>query len=687
MSGAELNVFGLRVDTRTVGLAPRAQLILRVLALVVLLALGAYVAHLGLGLGGSNLDWLFNDFVYNGLIASAAAACLLRAALVCEERLPWLVMGLGIVSSLAGEVYWTLALADLDEPPYPSIADALYLGFYPASYVALVLLVRSRVGSFSRSLWLDGAIAALAVGALATALALQPIIDATSGSTAAVVTTMAYPVGDLTLLALTVAVFGLSGWRPGRAWVMLGAGLVVMAVADGIYLVQAAKGTYVEGTLLDGLWPAAMLLVGLSAWQPARMGAAPEIGGSRMVAVPFLSALVAVGLLTYDHFERLNVAGIVLASATLLAVTVRMAMAFMENQRMLTQSQAEALTDGLTGLNNRRSLMIDLEREVAAATPEDPRAVLVFDLDGFKLYNDTFGHPAGDQLLARLGRRLGAALGPHDTAYRMGGDEFCALVRPGTAGLEPIMAAASAALSEHGEGFSVASSHGVVMVPGETPYPSAALQLADRRMFAEKGGRRGSPGRQSRDVLLRALRERQPDLHEHLNDVADLALEIGRRFEMAPEGLDELARAAELHDVGKVAIPDAILTKRGPLDESEWAFMARHTIIGERILLAAPALRPVAGIVRSSHERWDGGGYPDGLAGEDIPLAARIVCVCDAFHAMTSDRPYGEALSEAAALAELRRNAGEQFDPSVVDTFCDLIGEGEPLPSDAFTRA
>jgi HD-GYP domain-containing protein (c-di-GMP phosphodiesterase class II) len=138
---------------------------------------------------------------------------------------------------------------------------------------------------------------------------------------------------------------------------------------------------------------------------------------------------------------------------------------------------------------------------------------------------------------------------------------------------------------------------------------------------------------------------------------------------MNGEQLDELGRAAELHDVGKVAIPDAILEKPDALDATEWEFMRQHTILGERILSAAPALRPVARIVRASHERWDGGGYPDGLAGESIPLAARIVAVCDAFEAITSDRCYRKAQSLEVARAELLREAGRQFDPAVVEAF------------------
>jgi two-component system cell cycle response regulator len=151
--------------------------------------------------------------------------------------------------------------------------------------------------------------------------------------------------------------------------------------------------------------------------------------------------------------------------------------------------------------------------------------------------------------------------------------------------------------------------------------------------------------------------------------VAVLARSVGERLGITGPELDDLERAAELHDIGKIAIPDAILNKPGPLDIEEWDFMRRHTLIGESMLSAAPVLQAAARIVRSSHERFDGAGYPDGLRGEQIPLASRIVFVCDAFHAMTSDRPYGAAGSVDAALEELAECAGTQFDPVVVEAF------------------
>jgi len=182
---------------------------------------------------------------------------------------------------------------------------------------------------------------------------------------------------------------------------------------------------------------------------------------------------------------------------------------------------------------------------------------------------------------------------------------------------------------------------------------------------------------QTRDVLLQVLHESQPDLHEHLHEVAEMAVAVGRKMSLLPEELDEMARAAELHDVGKMAIPDEILNKPGPLDRIELGFIRQHTIVGERILAAAPSLSPVARIVRASHERWDGHGYPDRLRREDIPVGARIVSACDAYDAMVSDRPYRHALPHAVAIERLRAGAGTQFDPVLVGKLFDYLAKHE----------
>ena len=405
----------------------------------------------------------------------------------------------------------------------------------------------------------------------------------------------------------------------------------------------------------------------------------------RLVSVPALSLVAALGVFVYANLPgvQLTLAAVVLAAATVLAVSVQLMMTVRENLAMLVGSRDMALTDPLTGLGNRRLLIEDLHVACRLAQGGEPWELVLYDLNGFKRYNDTFGHPAGDALLARLSGKLSEVVAPHGTAYRMGGDEFCVLFRGALAETDSVVTASLGALREQGPGFAIDAAHGVVSIPREVADPAAIMQLADQRLYKRKDlSRESSAVHQLRDVLLQAFQERYPDLQEHQRGVGALVLAVGRRLGMDVEDLDVLARAAELHDVGKIAIPDAILHKPGPLDEEEWRFMRRHTILGERILMAASALRPVARLVRSSHERYDGGGYPDGLAGEAIPLGARIIFVCDAFDAMRTDRAYSAAIGPAEALAELRRCAGSQFDPRVVEAFAATLEQTASLDAE-----
>jgi two-component system, cell cycle response regulator len=216
--------------------------------------------------------------------------------------------------------------------------------------------------------------------------------------------------------------------------------------------------------------------------------------------------------------------------------------------------------------------------------------------------------------------------------------------------------------------------------PAEQEPAWPAPRISDRRRRRRNGRDPGGSARQATDVLVRVLAERHPDLGAHVDEVAGLVERVARRMGLPADEMEELVRAAALHDVGKSAVPDAILHKAGPLDEAEWEVMRRHTEIGERIIAAAPALAPVAKFVRWSHERWDGAGYPDRLAGEAIPLGARIIAVCDAFDAMTAPRPYRPAWSLERAVAELRRCSGTQFDPLAVEAVCAELGAAGPQP-------
>jgi diguanylate cyclase (GGDEF)-like protein len=609
------------------------------------------------------LSALFNVWVYDGLMVLACVIVGSHAYLVQRERVAWTVITVALGCWTFGEIWYAVFKPET----YPSMADAGYLAFYVLLYAGVVLLLRSRVRSIGGTLWLDGITAAFAAAAIGAAILVDLVLENTEGSTSTVVTNLAYPLGDVLLLSAVFGVFSLTGWRPGPRWLVLGLGILATTAADAVYLFQLSSGTYVEGTWVDILWPTAMLLVASSAWLPDRTREGLEVEGRPLLAVPAVCAIVATGILVYDHFTRVNLLAIVLASLTLAMVVARLAATFRENRLLFELTRAEATTDSLTGLANRRQLLADLERRLSAE-PVAPTLIMLFDLDGFKGYNDTFGHPAGDALLVRLGEKLATVPGEAGSVYRLGGDEFCLIATVGDGEAEPLIDRACDALSEKGEGFEIGSSFGAVLLPDEATDASSALQAADERLYAQKYSRRGESER-TMAALLAALSIREPELEAQRADVSALSADVGRMLGLRRDELEELERAAQLHDLGKLAVPDEILHKPGPLDEREWAFVRQHTIVGERILRASPALRSVAGIVRSSHENWDGSGYPDGLVGDEAPLAARIVRVCGAYVAMISERPYRPALSDDEALNELMRLAGTEYDATVVRVF------------------
>lgn len=301
----------------------------------------------------------------------------------------------------------------------------------------------------------------------------------------------------------------------------------------------------------------------------------------------------------------------------------------------------------------------------------------MFDLDGFKQYNDTFGHAAGDALLARLTGALKAAVGDSGTVYRLGGDEFCVLARTDAAAGDELVRAAVLSMSDSGEGWRLGCSWGVAWLPSEASRASDALRLADERMYAQKASR-VTAGDQASAALVQVLVERDTDLSEHINHVAEMASATAAQLGLAEPEVKRIRLAAQLHDIGKTAIPESLLSKSGPLDNAEKEFMQRHTLIGERIINAAPSLAHTASLVRSSHERVDGEGYPDHLTGAKIPLGSRIIAVCDAYDAMIAPRPYRNPMTAAAAIAELKSCTGRQFDGDVVDAFC-AVCENEPF--------
>ncbi|MFI4990175.1 MAG: HD domain-containing phosphohydrolase [Solirubrobacterales bacterium] len=641
-------------------------------------ALAFHATHGLTHFGGTGLETFCNDYLYTAIELVAVGLCVARAARRSEDRVAWLLIATGLLAWTGGDLVWTLWLDHVSNPPYPSIADALYLTEYPAAFIGLTFLMRSHFRHTGAAVWLDGVVVGLTLAALGADLVFPAVLSASKGSAAAVGVNLAYPFADVLLLAFVAVGFALTSWRPGRQWTLIALGIALNAIADMIYAYQVAKGTYVEGGVLETMWPASMVVLAVAAWQAPPPKSLRPTTGRHTIVLPAGFALVALALLVSSSLDRLTPLAVGLAAAALLAAGARACFTYMENVRLLEREVEGATTDPLTGLANRRALMNELDIAVSCAQAGVPATLVFFDLDGFKRYNDSFGHGAGDALLIRLGRALASRVGSAGTAFRLGGDEFCLLL-PGSFKREDAqIAACRAALSERGSGFAVTASCGLVVLPEDADSVGGALNLADERMYAEKSaaGRATRAHVQSvtmqQQVLLQLLNERQPDLHQHVRDVGELATAIGRTYDLDSEQLDELRRAAELHDLGKLAIPDRILDKPEPLSEAEWRLMRQHTTIGERILNAAPALRPVARLVRSSHERWDGGGYPDGLAGRAIPLGSRIIAACDAFDAITSERAYDAAHSSDEAVAELRRNAGTQFDPEVVERLCAL---------------
>lgn len=388
-----------------------------------------------------------------------------------------------------------------------------------------------------------------------------------------------------------------------------------------------------------------------------------------------------------------------LVAGPLVALAAAALAAFAAQSTVLTRLRRQAReldrlahSDHLTGLGNARALWSDLDRLLAA----EAAAVIFLDLDRFKRVNDAHGHAVGDAVLEVAGAAVRDTTGADGRAYRYGGEELVVLL-PGAA--EPQAAALAERIRARVAGLSaglpdVTISAGVAAA-GAGAHGHQLLDRADAALRRAKATGRDrivcatslpdEPGLEDEPTLTArraalaiaaaTLEARDPDTGSHCDDVVVLCEAIGDRLGIAGADRDHLLAAARLHDVGKVAIPESILAKPGPLDDDEWRVMRRHTLTGEQILRAVPELEPVAPLVRSAHERFDGTGYPDGLAGQEIPLASRVILCADAFHAIRADRPYRAGRSVEEAVAELRAHSGTQFDPEVAATLVAVVGE------------
>jgi diguanylate cyclase (GGDEF)-like protein/putative nucleotidyltransferase with HDIG domain len=372
----------------------------------------------------------------------------------------------------------------------------------------------------------------------------------------------------------------------------------------------------------------------------------------------------------------------------------RLDQALRRNVELEHALELRTLRDSLTGLTTLNPFSTRLTAEVARSRRHGRElSVAAIDIDGFRAINARHGRAAGDAVVRRTAETISAGLRASDVACRAGADDFVVmLTETGRADAIACFERIVRALESAGEDLevdSIRASTGVATLgPGMTGDGLVAeAGIALDRARLRGGGRvealeiktesssgvEADPAQQEVIAgLAEALLERDRYTGEHSESVVQLVDSVARGLGLDEAEAAHIRAAALLHDIGKVAIPDDILNKPGKLNEDEWKVMREHPAIGERILRAVPGMGAVARIVRHEHERWDGGGYPDGISGEAIPIGSRIILACDAYHAMTSDRPYRQAMPHADAIRELHAYAGKQFDPEVTKM---LIGK------------
>ena len=580
--------------------------------------------------------------------------------------------------------YWWCTCSASLKSASPSGGRPGYLCFCPLWFAGILWLVRHRTTGVSGVLVADAVAAALAVGALCAAIVVQPVLANATGGTLSIGTNLAYPLCDMLLLGLIVGATAIGNWRLDRTWAILALSVVVFWIADSMYLVTVATNTYSNHEWFNPLWYASPVIAAWAAWLPPQAVAhVPKQGGVRGIVLPVAFATGAVTILVWSEFDFAGVLAIVLATGSLLVIMCRFGLTWRENATLYRSSIDQAMTDPPDRFGNRRALSSLASKSASTpGAPSDRRLLLImFDLDGLRPTTTATVTPPATPLYRRLGTKLRAHLQAPEPPIAWAATSSARVIDtfddPFVASVQAAYASSPAEAS-HGEGFSIGCfSHRMIVIPTE------AHDLEVRCGSSTSGCTRtndvaGCPPRGSQKTFSCApSSSARPTSEITSRDVGELAAAIAQGFSLSPDEVEVIRHAAELHDIGKVAIPDAILDKPAT-DERERAFMQAHTLIGERIIAEAPALRAVATLVRSSHENFDGTGYPDGLAGHEIPLGSRIIAACDALHAMTNDRPYSRAISRQAAIAELRRCAGTQFDPLIIERLCLALDQSAP---------
>jgi diguanylate cyclase (GGDEF)-like protein len=520
------------------------------------------------GLGGAAAVKPIRDWLSSAVYILVAVIVAMRAIKVEHKRAAWAIFAVGLSLYGLGNVLWSLWIEHLRNPPIPSICDALWLSFYPLSYAGIVGFASSKGRRKPPAgVWLDGLVAGAGLASVGAAAIFHQVLASTTGSTAAVATELAYPVGDLLLAALVVGAMTLRGWRLTRVWLLLGGSFLMLAVADCLYAVQVASGSSAPSAMTNLLYVAAVGVLAFAAWQGEQDREEMRIGGFSVLLIPAGFTVTALAILLYDHVHRLDPLAYGLAVLTLIAAIVRMAMAFRDIQA-LADARREASTDALTSLPNRRLLMSRIDAAIAATEAIGGRlAVMMLDLDNFKQLNDTLGHSAGDALLRQIGPRLRLVLRDTDTVARLGGDEFAVLLSPAPSedGIvrvaEKIIQGLAEPFDVQGLALRLTGSLGIAAYPNHASDVGDLMKRADIAMYQAKASRRGYEF---------YARERDNNSRERLALAAELARAIefgGLEVHFQPkadvrtrriEGVEALVRWRR--DDGRLMPPQEFIT-------------------------------------------------------------------------------------------------------------------------------
>ena len=640
--------------------------------------------------------------------AMAAGFCFLRlpgvGTLPRRTRQSAWFCGLGIGDYLLEQIF--LSYPDFMHHPLPLpivLTNIVSLASYPLLLLGIWLLPRKPLALSSQiRISLDATMTMVSAVTFSWYFILGPTLLKTHLTLGNRLIDVAYLLMDLLLVAC-VLLLGAQTEQRRSVLVLFTGGLLVTVLADTFFSYLSLRGAFRSGTLIDICWSFGFMLIGVGVYtsqQPAPVAAAtkdrlPPLWKSLL---PY-AVLPAVALLVL-YTEQASGPAILRhgvfwgAFALVYLVIGRQVLALLENRELNGHMKALATTDPLTGLCNHRAFHARLAEAAASERGSLSFAVAMLDLDNFKFFNDAYGHAAGDDVLRQVARALCESIVPGDTVGRFGGDEF-ALILPlktvgalrqgiSAGGLQQGLEASLAALFFQPPGSAspipLTISLGIAVFPEEAATPTEALELADRRLrHVKTGGGSENPADQlyhdlslslsgfpMLNALVTAVDNKDRYTRRHSEDVMRYSLQIADRLRLDAETRRILEVAALLHDVGKIGVPDRVLRKPGALTDEEHRSVQQHPVMGAAIVGAVPGFEGTLETVRHHHERWDGGGYPDGLSGEATPFLARLVAVADAFSAMTTDRPYRKGMEREKALRILREGAGIQWDPECV---------------------